>query len=474
MDNESGPIEAKEVIAQGEESGDTTELPEINPTADSVSAEESEGYSLISEDDNPSEDSQAALEVEVVLRDDELMVFGDELAVRDFIDSLAISGKKTTKIDNILFRDLNEQLKKSGTVLQGVSEIAENSGYYIKLTKESAAIVKKHGLYETKGGITYAMIEKLGKPGKTGKWLQVDKGFESLLTNPAVLSGIGGVITQVALQQSLAEITAYLQTIDHKLDEVIRKVDEAKKSDLSGLLKTLREAMIRYEIEGAVDSRFMNETIPFQNTVNAVESYAWDQVDAICKGLGEVRGLKPMRVATEEAQREISHWLGFLANAYLAECRLDDFKLKEKREESLEAYNQELDTLRVLQADRDRERATRVHDLYEMAHEVAKFADKKLLTNRAAAEALNQRANEMAELAYSFADAVQLTVERKSIPIEELGMLANFASRSIQTQRDELPKAALNVAIIEGAKTLNTHGPKVVKLLKELDWNKIR
>lgn len=44
MDNESGPIEAKEVIAQGEESGDTTELPEINPTADSVSVEESEDY----------------------------------------------------------------------------------------------------------------------------------------------------------------------------------------------------------------------------------------------------------------------------------------------------------------------------------------------------------------------------------------------------------------------------------------------
>lgn len=463
MDDESGPIEAKEVFDQGDEPGDTTDATETGQTADSVSAEESEDYSLISEDDNPSEDSQVALEVEVVLRDDELMVFGDELAVREFIDSLAISEKKTTKIDNILLRDLNEQLKKSGTVLQGVSEIAENSSYYIKLTKESAALVKKHGLYETKGGITYAMIEKLGKPGKTGKWLQVDKGFGSLLTNPAVLSGVGGIITQVALQQSLAEITTYLKTIDQKLDEVIRKVDEAKKSDLSGLLKTLREAMIRYEIEGAVDSHFMNHITNFHTTVNAVEDYAWGQVDAICKGLGEVRGLKRMMLATEEAQRQISQWLGFLANAYLAECRLDDFKLKEKREESLEAYNQELDTLRVLQADRDRERATRVHDLYETAHEVAKFADKKLLTNRATAEALNQRANEMAELAYSFAEAVQLTVERKSIPAKELGMLANFASRSIQMQRDELPEAVLKHAITEGVKTLVTHGPEIAK-----------
>lgn len=458
------------MIAQGEESGDTTELPETNPTADSVSVEESEDYSLIGEDNNPPGDSQVVLEVEVVLRDDELMVFGDELAVRDFIDSLVISEKKTTKIDNILLRDLNGQLKKSGTVLQSGSEIAENSGYYIKLTKESAASVKKLGLYETKGGITYAMIEKLGKPGKTGEWLQVDKGFGSLLTNPAMLSGVGGIITQVALQQSLAEITTYLQTIDHKLDEVIRKVDEAQESKLWGLLATLRETKIRYELEEIVDSHFMNNLIDFRNTVKEVESYGWEQINAIRGDLGKIQGLKPMMLATEEAQREISQWLGFLANAYLAECRLDDFKLKEKREESLEAYSQELKTLRVLQANRDRERATRVHDLYEMGHEVAKFADKKLLTNRAAAEALNQRANDIAGLAYSFAEAVQLTVDRENIPVGELGMLANFASRSIQMQRDELPDAALNL----GARTVVTHGPKVMKLLKEFDWSKIR
>ena len=119
MDNESGSIEAKEGIIQGEEPSDTTEARETNPAADSVSTEESEDYSLIGEDDNPSGDSQAALEVEVVLRDDELMVFGDEPAVREFIDSLAISEKKIIQIDNCFFRDLNEQLKKSGTVLQG-------------------------------------------------------------------------------------------------------------------------------------------------------------------------------------------------------------------------------------------------------------------------------------------------------------------------------------------------------------------
>ena len=461
MDDESGPIEAKEVFDQGDEPGETTEDTETDPMADSVSVEESEDYSLIGEDDDPSGDSQVVLEVEVVLRDDELMVFGDELAVQEFIDSLALPESRTAGIDGDLARIFDRQLKNSGTLIQGMAEISENSGRFVMLTKETLEGIKEFGLVDTDvPGIKHVM---LGARGDIKKWAQMEVGIGSKLLNPAVLSGIGGMMTQLALQQSMAEITTYLKTIDHKLDEVIRKIDEAKKSELSGLMKTLREARIRYEIEGAVDSHFMNQITKFHTMVSAVEDYAWRQINAIRGDLGEIRGLKPMMVATEEAQREISQWLVFLANAYLAECRLDDFKLKEKREESLEAYNQELDTLRVLQADRDRERATRVHDLYETAHEVAKFADKKLLTNRAAAEALNQRANEMAELAYSFAEAVQLTVERKSIPAKELGMFANFASRSIQTQRDELPEAVLKLAITEGVKTLVTHGPEIAK-----------
>lgn len=468
MDDESGPIEAKEVFDQGDEPGDITDAAETDQTANSVSAEESEDYSLISEDDNPSEDRQATLEVEVVLRDEELMVFGDELAVQEFIDSLALPESRTAGIDGDLARIFDQRLKNSGTLIQGMAEISENSGRFVMLTKETLEGIKEFGLVDTDvPGIKHVM---LGARGDIKKWAQMEVGIGSKLLNPAVLSGIGGMMTQLALQQSMAEITTYLQTIDHKLDEVIRKVDEAKKSDLSGLMKTLREARIRYEIEGAVDSHFMNQITKFHTMVSAVEDYAWCQINAIRGDLGKIRGLKPMMLATEEAQREISQWLGFLANAYLAECHLDDFKLKEKREESLEAYNQELDTLRVLQADRDRERATRVHDLYKTAHEVAKFADKKLLTNRAAAEALNQRANEIAELAYNFAEAVQLTVDRENIPVRELGMFANFASRSIQTQRDELPGVAMDL----GARAVVTHGPKVVKLLKDFDWSKIR
>ena len=243
MDDESGPIEAKEVFDQGDEPGDTTDATETGQTANSVSAEESEDYSLISEDDDPSGDSQVVLEVEVVLRDDELMVFGDELAVQEFIDSLALPESRTAGIDGDLARIFDQRLKNSGTLIQGMAEISENSGRFVMLTKETLEGIKEFGLVDTDvPGIKHVM---LGARGDIKKWAQMEVGIGSKLLNPAVLSGIGGMMTQLALQQSMAEFTTYLKTIDHKLDEVIRKVDEAKKSDLSGLLKTLREAMIR-------------------------------------------------------------------------------------------------------------------------------------------------------------------------------------------------------------------------------------
>lgn len=82
------------------------------------------------------------------------IVAGGDVAVQDFLKSLAVPESKRVKLQSKSLGRLRDQMKNTGTVAQGLSEIAEGSGYYIKLTKESAALRKEHGLYETAGGIT--------------------------------------------------------------------------------------------------------------------------------------------------------------------------------------------------------------------------------------------------------------------------------------------------------------------------------
>ncbi|MFZ1561767.1 MAG: hypothetical protein WAT37_17665, partial [Saprospiraceae bacterium] len=54
------------------------------------------------------------------------------------------------------------------------------------------------------------------------KWLQVEDGPTSLATNPAVLSGVAGLLSQFAQQSEAQELKRPLVKIDGKLDDVRR------------------------------------------------------------------------------------------------------------------------------------------------------------------------------------------------------------------------------------------------------------
>lgn len=100
--------------------------------------------------------------------------------------------------------------------VQASSEIAAASGRWVKLTKESAQAVEKYGLMTSKTpGVSHAMV---GKPGDIKQWIQIARGPGSFAASPAVLSGAAGIMTQLAMQQAMHEITDYLAKIDQKLE----------------------------------------------------------------------------------------------------------------------------------------------------------------------------------------------------------------------------------------------------------------
>ncbi|MDP9435282.1 MAG: hypothetical protein M3P93_08870, partial [Actinomycetota bacterium] len=82
--------------------------------------------------------------------------------------------------------------------------IAANSGRWVKLTKESAELVKKHGLRESKSGLRTGVVK--GSKGQVKTFVQFVKGPGTLLTNPAVLAGAAGVMAQFAMRQTMDEI----------------------------------------------------------------------------------------------------------------------------------------------------------------------------------------------------------------------------------------------------------------------------
>jgi hypothetical protein len=140
-------------------------------------------------------------EIELISDGDGVVVAGERSAVERFLDR---AGLLPTAKEFGLGK-LGSVLKASAEAAKTASDIAEQSALYLKLTPESAKRLKDAGgLMQTKTtGISHAM---LGEPGKVNKWLQVEDGPASIFNNPAVLSRVGGLMSQFAQQAEAQEL----------------------------------------------------------------------------------------------------------------------------------------------------------------------------------------------------------------------------------------------------------------------------
>lgn len=180
-----------------------------------------------------------ANEIELVGDGDGVLVTGDRSAVVRFLGHLGL-------LDQAQEVDLGRvsTIAKTGSeAFATVSGIVEQSAMYLKLTPDSAARLKSGGgLMKTKTkGISHAMLGESGK--ESLKWLQVEDGPKSLTTNPAVLSGVAGLLSQFAQQSEAQELKALLVTIDGKLDDVRRAQRDAVLARLRSSAAEIEEAM---------------------------------------------------------------------------------------------------------------------------------------------------------------------------------------------------------------------------------------
>jgi len=102
-------------------------------------------------------------DIQLISDGDGMAVIGEPNAVERFLRSVG-QWARSRELDLDRLKPL---LGLASEVVQAGSEIAANSGRWIKLTEESARLVKEHGLMETKTpGVSHLMV---GIPGKVQK-----------------------------------------------------------------------------------------------------------------------------------------------------------------------------------------------------------------------------------------------------------------------------------------------------------------
>lgn len=380
-------------------------------------------------------------EIQLISDGDGLAVIGEPKAVEAFVRAERL-WDVSKKVD---LHRLWSLLAIGSDIAQATSEIAANSARWLKLTPESARLRKKHGLMETETpGVSHVMV---GVPGRIGNWLQTEQGVGSLLTNPAALSGVAGLMAQVAGQQTMAEITNYLDRIDAKVDDVLGKVDDTVLKDMRGARLQITRAQTMLDHEGRVTFDSWSEVQNASGKLADVQGYALLQLKAIAKTLESKKRVGRLATASEEARPEVQKWLAVLADCFRLQESFDVLALDRAMDETPAALNARRQGLEANRKDRLDLISTHTMQLLTRMDAAAGAANKRLLWTRTKSLAIIDSGNDLALGVQEFHDLLGVEAETRSWEVRQLGPAENLGSQVIQKSKDGAPAAAAVVAL---------------------------
>lgn len=260
-------------------------------------------------------------EIELVSDGEGVVVAGDRSAVERFLDHADL----LPQARDFGLGKLTNVLKPGADVMKTASGIVEQSALYLKLTPESAKRLKDAGgLMKTKTtGISHAMLGETGK--QSLKWLQVEDGPASPLLNPAVLSGVGGLMSQFAQQTEAQELKALLVRIDQKLNDVRRAQRDAVLARMQSAAAAIEEAMTIRE-RGGDPKTLWDKVSGVSETIFNVQEEALFALRALADKVDGNSKPGELKKATQEIESEVAIQLAVLARCFELQ---DEFRVVE-------------------------------------------------------------------------------------------------------------------------------------------------
>jgi hypothetical protein len=380
-------------------------------------------------------------EIELISDGDGLAVVGTRSAVESFLQSVGLLAlSKDLELDR-----LGSVLGAGAAFLQGASEIVANSCLYLKVDKETAQRIKEFGLMKTKTpGISYAMF---GDPGAVSKWVKVENGLGAFATNPAVLSGVAGIMAQVATQQTMAEITAALANIDEKVDDILRKQDDAAVAQMVGTGHAIDRAMTIRKKSTGVNATLWSTVSQSHQTIGATQTYALDQLDTIAKKL-ESNKVGGLAKTARQAESDVPKWLAVLARCFQLEDAIDVLELDRVLAETPEgvvAYHRGMTEARKGRRDLISGHTKNLLDRMDAA---VGTANAKMVWNRAKSMDVVESANHLATGVHDFHGLLRIESDPRSWEERRLGTAAEMGSQVIQKTKDTAPIIAAGATLL--------------------------
>ncbi|MDP7706852.1 hypothetical protein [Mycobacterium sp. TY815] len=340
-------------------------------------------------------------EIELVSDGDGLAVIGDTADVERFLLDQGLDRAPSKVLD---VRRLSSFAGTGGAALQVGSEVAANSGRWVKLTAESAQAVKQYGLMPTKTpGVSHAMI---GKPGEVKQWLQVAKAPTALLKGPLALSALSTLMQQQAMQQQMDQIVEYLQEINAKVDNILRNQKDAVLAKMIGVELVVEDALSVRDQVGRVSEITWSKIQSGSLVLAETQAYAICQLENIAGELAKMADLGKAAKAAKAAEPKVREWLAVIARCF----QLQDGVAMLELDRVLDSAPEDLDSHRLGLANARQKRLNVISSstarLLAQMHATVRNANSRVLLNPRDAPAAVRSSNQIATGVVAFRDCL--------------------------------------------------------------------
>jgi hypothetical protein len=247
-------------------------------------------------------------EIQIISDGDGLAIIGEPPAIELFLSS------ENLRSEELDLHGFAASLGDVASATHAWATVSANSGRWVKLTKESAELVAKHGLRNSKAtGLSTGVLA--GPKGQIAGFVQFSSAPAQLM-NPAVLSGIGAMMAQRAMQQQLDAIAEYLEEIDAKIDDIIRAQKDSVIADMIGADLVIDEAMaVRKEV-GRVSDVTWSKVQTTALMLARTQAYALRQLDALAEKVEHKAKLNELAESTKEVDVKVQEWLAIIARCF--------------------------------------------------------------------------------------------------------------------------------------------------------------
>jgi hypothetical protein len=348
-------------------------------------------------------------EIQLISDGDGLAVIGQQEAVDRFLAAQGLESPKDLGLPR-----LSPLLGTGAAALQAGSGIAANSGRWVKLTKESARVIEKHGLMtNSKTGLSMGVVQAKG--GQIKEIVQFAGKPGTLLGNPAVLAGAAGLMAQLAVQHEMSEIRDYLATIDKKVDDVLRAQKNAELARVIGAGLDIMSALAVRDQTGRVDEITWSTVQGRTHTVSDALGWALLGLSALAGQVESKAKVGELAETAREVESEVGDWLAVLARCFELQDALDLLRL----DRVLDASPGDLDGHRLaLSVDRQnrRERVSEsTGHLMARIESAARTANAKVLLHPGAPRAVVHSRNQVAAAVAEFHGRLGIEDGRQSL-----------------------------------------------------------